>query len=184
MAELAAEVDRRQKEPGEAPAIYLFVFDLQRFRDLRKQDDDFGFSRYGEEKATPPSKLFGTILRDGPPVGVHTIVWCDSLNNLNRTFDRQTLREFEIRVLFQMSANDSSTLIDSPAASKLGANRSLFFSEEEGRLEKFRAYGFPSDDWLDWVRQQFLGRQAAVGQVPHDGNGLAQPSPEVRAPSP
>src|SRR5207253_2035583 len=83
VAELAAEVDRRQKEPGENPAIYLLIYDLQRFRDLRKADDDFGFSRYGEEKAVPPSKLFGNILREGPPVGVHTIVWCDSLNNLN-----------------------------------------------------------------------------------------------------
>ena len=99
------------------PDIYLFIYDLQRFRDLRKGDDDFGFSplRRGEGRR-PPSKQFATILRDGPPVGVHTIVWCDSLNNLNRTFDRQGLREFEIRVLFQMSANDSSTLIDNPAA--------------------------------------------------------------------
>ena len=72
-------------------------------------------------RQTPPSKHFATILRDGPPVGVHTIVWCDSLNNLNRTFDRQTLREFEIRVLFQMSANDSSTLIDIPAAEQARA---------------------------------------------------------------
>ena len=183
IAELAAEVDRRQKDPGEAPAIYLLVYDLQRFRDLRKQDDDFGFSRYGEEKATPPSKLFGTILREGPPVGVHTIVWCDSLNNLNRTFDRQTLREFEIRVLFQMSANDSSTLIDSPAAGKLGAHRSLFFSEEEGRLEKFRAYGFPSDEWLGWVRQQFRNRHAPVGQLALDGNGVThEESAETSAP--
>ena len=138
------------------PTIYLFVYDLQRFRDLRKADDDFGFGGggYGEKKADPPSKLFGTILRDGPPLGVHTLVWCDSLNNLNRTFDRQALREFEMRVLFQMSANDSSTLIDSPVASKLGPNRALFFSEEEGRLEKFRPYGLPPDDWLDEVRQQ------------------------------
>jgi hypothetical protein len=184
ITELAAEVERRQREPGEAPAIYLFVFDLQRFRDLRKSDDDFGFGRYGEEKAVPPSKLFGNILREGPPVGVHTIVWCDSLNNLNRTFDRQGLKEFEIRVLFQMSANDSSTLLDSPAASKLGAARSLFFSEEEGRTEKFRAYGYPSDEWLDWVRQQFQSRLAPVGPSAHDGNGVSQPSAEASTPSP
>src|SRR5262249_14844580 len=131
IAEIAAEVDRRQQEPGDIPPIYLFIFDIQRFRELRKSEDDFGFSRYGEEKEVPPSKLFGNILRDGPPLGVHTVVWCDSLNNLNRTFDRQTLKEFELRVLFQMSGNDSSTLIDSPAAGKLGENRALFFSEEE-----------------------------------------------------
>jgi hypothetical protein len=166
LTELAAEVDRRQKEnPADADTVYLFVYDLQRFRDLRKSDDDFGYSRYGEEKETPPSKLFTNILRDGPPVGVHTIVWCDSLNNLNRTFDRQSLKEFEIRVLFQMSANDSSTLIDSPAGSKLGAHRALYHSEEEGRLEKFRAYGLAPDEWLAWVHQRLDARKSA------DSNG-------------
>ena len=119
------------------------IYDLQRFRDLRKADDDFGYSRYDEDKPVPPSKLFGDILRDGPPVGIHTIVWCDSVNNLNRTLDRQGIKEFENRILFQMSANDSSTLIDTPAASKLGENRALYFSEEENRIEKFRPYGIP-----------------------------------------
>ncbi len=162
IGEIAAEVDRRQQrgDASDAPTIYLFIYDIQRFRDLRKSDDDFGggFGGYGEKKADPPSKLFVNILRDGPPLNVHTIVWCDSLNNLNRTFDRQALREFEMRVLFQMSANDSSTLIDSPVASKLGPNRALFFSEEEGRLEKFRPYGLPDDDWLNEVRRQFASR--------------------------
>jgi hypothetical protein len=179
ITDLAAEVDRRQKDPAEAPAIYLFVYDLQRFRDLRKADDDFGFARYGEEKATPPSKLFVNVLREGPQVGVHTVVWCDSLNNLNRTFDRQSLREFEIRVLFQMSANDSSTLIDSPAAGKLGPYRALFFSEEEGRLEKFRPYGLPADDWLAWVGRQFQARQALIEANSPNGPPFGAGSPEA-----
>ena len=130
--------------------IYLLIYDIQRFRDIRKGDDDFGFSSsFGEDKPASPSKSFTTILKDGPAVAVHTLVWCDSVNNLNRTFDRQGLKEFEIRVLFQMSANDSSSLIDSPAAGKLGANRALFFSEEENRIEKFRPYGLPDPQWLD-----------------------------------
>ena len=68
-------------------------------------------------------------------------VWCDTLNNLQRSLDRQALREFEMRVLFQMSAADSSNLIDSPLASKLGLFRAFFYSEDQGRLEKFRPYG-------------------------------------------
>ena len=157
---IAAEVERRQSaDEPDAPNLYLFVFDLSRLRDLRKSDDDFSFGSFGGgAKADPPSKLFGTILRDGPPVGVHTVVWCDSLNNLNRSFDRQALREFEMRVLFQMSANDSSTLIDGPAASRLGPNRALYLSEEEGRLEKFRPYGLPPTEWLAEVRERLRAR--------------------------
>ncbi|HQY94522.1 MAG: hypothetical protein WAU00_07920 [Caldilinea sp.] len=78
-------------------------------------------------------------LRNGPEVGVHTIVWCDTVTNLNRTLERRLLREFALRVAFQMSAEDSSTLLDSPAASKVGPNRAYLYSEDEGRLEKFRA---------------------------------------------
>ena len=58
-----------------------------------------------------------------------------------------------------MSANDSSTLIDSPVPpASSGPNRALYFSEEEGRLEKFRPYGLPTDDWLDATRAQFGSR--------------------------
>ncbi len=127
--ELTDEITRRQSDSaGDQIPIFVFIYDIQRFRDLRKSDDDFGFSSrsYDDEpKAEPPAKMFVTVLRDGPPVGIHTLVWCDSVNNMNRTLDRQGLREFENRILFQMSANDSSTLIDMPSASKLGENRAL-----------------------------------------------------------
>jgi hypothetical protein len=162
------------------------VHDLQRFRDLRKSDDDFGFSssRFGEAKAEPPAKLLANILRDGPPLGVHTIVWCDSLNNLNRTFERSTLREFEMRGLFQRSANDSSTLIDAPAASRLGPNRGLYFSEEEGRLEKFRPYALPDADWLAHVRERFRARPVLEpAPWPAATNGESEPSPSSEAPA-
>ena len=53
-----------------------------------------------------------------------------------------------MRVLFQMSPTDSGDLLDSPAASKLGRNRALFASEEQNRLEKFRPYGVPSEEWI------------------------------------
>ena len=145
LGEAAAEVERRQGGSGASAPWFVFVVDLPRFRDLRKTDDDFSFSsRRGEEKAVSAAKLLGTILREGPALGVHAVVWCDSLNNANRAFDRAALREFEMRVLFQMSAGDSSNLIDSPAASRMGANRAFFASEEEGKLEKFRPYGLPS----------------------------------------
>ena len=140
------------------------IYDLQRFRDLRKSDDDFGFSsRSAREKPEPCRRSSPTSSATGRRCGIHTIVWCDSVNNLNRTFDRQAAGEFEIRVLFQMSANDSSTLIDSPAAGKLGENRALFFSEEEGRTEKFRPYGLPDEDWLDRARDQLHAKAKPAG---------------------
>jgi hypothetical protein len=54
------------------------------------------------------------------------------------------MREFDLRALMQMGANDSSALIDSPAASRLGAERALLFSEERGTVERFRPFEPPS----------------------------------------
>jgi hypothetical protein len=47
-----------------------------------------------------------------------------------------------------MSSADSSSLIDSPVAAKLGPQRALFYTEEQGQLEKFRPYALPSPEWL------------------------------------
>jgi hypothetical protein len=163
IAEAAAEVERRQKTP-EAPAapLYLVLYGLHRLRDLRRAEDDYGFMSK-PDAAVSPAQQFANLLREGPSLGVHTLFWCDNLNNLNRTLDRAALREVSLRVVFQMGVADSSNLIDSPAASKLGLHRALFFSEEDGRLEKFRPYGIPPDSWLDLVRDA-LHRAAPATQ--------------------
>ncbi|MDQ3332113.1 MAG: hypothetical protein M3552_15920, partial [Planctomycetota bacterium] len=77
---------------------------------------------------------------------------CDTAAALERTLDRSSMREFDNRVLFQMSAADSSNLIDSPAASRLGANRALLHLDDRGTTEKFRPYGPPSDAWIKQLR--------------------------------
>ncbi len=162
LTELAGEVERRLQAPeGEFPARFLIIYGLQRFRDLRRAEDDFSFSRRGDGAPPNPAKLLGTVLRDGPALGVYTLVWADTLNNVNRSFDRHGLREFDLRVLFQMSTADSSTLIDSPLAGKLGLHRALLYSEDRGQMEKFRPYGLPPVSWLHWVKEQLHRRVAA-----------------------
>jgi DNA segregation ATPase FtsK/SpoIIIE, S-DNA-T family len=163
MGEMAAEMERRQKEPdADAPPLYLVIYGLQRCRDLRRREDDFSFGRTADEPANP-SKQFADLLREGASLGIHLLIWCDTYTNLQRAVDRAGLRELALRVVFQMSVADSSNLIDNPLAAKLGVHRALFSSEEDGRLEKFRPYGLPSDEWLAWVKGQLRGRAAPVG---------------------
>jgi S-DNA-T family DNA segregation ATPase FtsK/SpoIIIE len=180
--EVAAEVTRRQQgNLTDLPGWYLIVHDLQRFRDLRKKEDDFSFSR--SEEATPAQQLV-TIMREGPNLGIHVLAWCDGVTNMQRTFDRQALREVELRVLFQMSPNDSSALIDSPIASRLGEQRALFHSEELGKFEKFRPYELPSTAWLDWVGEQFRSRGLApVVRPPVPEKMEARSAPPAQAPA-
>jgi S-DNA-T family DNA segregation ATPase FtsK/SpoIIIE len=149
---LSEELARRQADPHAVHApLFLIVYGLHRFRDLRKPEDDYSFGRRGEEKVVSPAERFAELVREGPAAGIHLLVWCDSLANAQRALDRSGLREFDMRVLFQMGVADSSTLIDSPAASRLGVNRALFASEELSAPEKFRPYRLPPEEWLVWA---------------------------------
>jgi S-DNA-T family DNA segregation ATPase FtsK/SpoIIIE len=178
-ADLAGEVQRRLDEQIlDAESVFVIIRDLGRFRECRRDENDFGFSMSGEQKASPAQNLV-TILKDGPTVGVHAIIWCDSLTNLQRTFERNTLKEFELRVLFQMSGTDSSQLVENPAAGRLGEQRALFVHEETGTLEKFRPYQFPSDEWLANVSEKLRGRpQGTPADRPRPAPKAGTPAPD------
>lgn len=164
VGQLAAELTRREAEADEhAPPLYLIIFNGGRFRELRRGEDDFSFSM-DRDKPSSPDKQWAELLKNGPAWGIHSLVWCDSYNNLTRILDRLTMREFEMRVAFQMSAADSSSLLDNPAAAKLRPHRGLFASEDLGTLEKFRPYGTPTDAWLMQAGQ-------AIHEEHHDANG-------------
>jgi hypothetical protein len=153
IGQLAAELARRESAGVEdAASLYLVIFNGGRFRDLRRGEDDFSFS-VDRDKPPSPDKQWAEILRNGPAWGIHTLLWCDTYNNVSRLLDRMALREFEMRVAFQMSAADSSSLLDSPAAAKLRQHRGLFASEDVGTLEKFRPYGIPTQPWLEQIRR-------------------------------
>jgi hypothetical protein len=152
MAELAAALESRAGGAADQPEIYLLVHDLQRIKALRPEDD-FKFSLDDEISAVSPSQVFGNLLSEGSPAGIHIIAAIDTWNNVSRWIARKSLGEFEMRVLFQMSANDSANLIDSPAASTLGMHRALFHNEHYGTLETFRPYALPDDAWLEQTGQ-------------------------------
>lgn len=168
---LSGEMHRRLDDPDHAlsqPAVVVLMYGLQRYRSLRKSEDDFSFSMSDDDApaAPKPDKQFAELLREGPTVGIHVLTWCDTPVNVERTVDRALMREFDTRILFQMSATDSSNLVDSPAANSLGLYRALAYSEEQGVMEKFRPYALPDAALLDRVRQAFAARpvpDAAAG---------------------
>ena len=161
--ELVSEARRRQHDsPSDGATVYVIIYGLQQYRQLRRNDDDFAFSM-DDQESQRPDRQFAELLREGPAVGIHVLLWVDTLASLERTLDRQTIREFDHRVLFQMSAADSSNLIDSPLANQLGLHRALLYSEETGRIEKFRPYAPAPPDWLQLVAGQ-LARKSK-GQV-------------------
>jgi DNA segregation ATPase FtsK/SpoIIIE, S-DNA-T family len=154
IAEIASKVEERMDIGGNKTPIYLIIHGLQRARDLRPEET-FSFSAFGEDSPPPnPAKQFATILREGPELGIHTLVWCDTRANAERSLTSSGLREFEQIVAFQMSANDSIALIQSQDAGFLDENRAILYSDETGRKEKFRPYSLPDETWLQKVLDQ------------------------------
>jgi hypothetical protein len=145
MNELGAELkERTGGDAASAPAIFVFIHGLHRFKKL-KHEDDFDFSSGSEQS---PGALLGTLISEGSSHGIHLIVSVDTFSNVGRFLSRKALGEFEKRVVFQMSANDSASLIDSPKAGTLGLHRALLYNEHEGTLETFRPYAAPDPEWL------------------------------------
>ena len=154
VSELALEIQRRMENStyDGMQTQLLFIPGLQRFRMLYRKEDQWGVQT--DEESVSIDRQLANIIREGPATGIHTILAADNFNTVEKALDRQTLREFNNRVLFQMSAADSSNLIDSPVANQLGFQRALFYNGEHGILERFRFYAPPDEGWLKKIAEE------------------------------
>ncbi len=144
LTDLTALLDRRQSgEDADRAPVLITVFALQRLRQLRP-DDDFSGGGGGES----PAEKFARLLANGPEYGLHTVVWCDALASVQRGLGRRALRDFDQRILFQMSAADSAELVDDDGASRLGLHTALLIGLGEGIREKFRPFSLPGTELI------------------------------------
>jgi hypothetical protein len=148
ISELITELDKRNEQPGgNVPSIFLFIHGLQHNKKLRF-DEEASFSLDPSTNAGNPGLGLNKIITEGASQGLHVIATCDAYNNVMRMLSRKALSEFEMRVVFQMSANDSASLIESPSANTLGLHRAILFNGQQGWMETFRPYALPEDAWL------------------------------------
>ena len=156
MSDLSAELKSRAADEAmsvTAPSVFLIIHGLHKYKKLRA-DDEFSFSVSDSGGEGNPGSQFMEFISEGSAQGIHVITTVDTYNNVNRCINRKSLSEFEMRVVFQMSANDSASLIDSPKASNLGLHRALFYNEHEGTLETFRPYATPDTAWVDEAKEK------------------------------
>jgi DNA segregation ATPase FtsK/SpoIIIE, S-DNA-T family len=163
LSEMMNEVAEIQKDRAtsgheEEPSVFVFVVGMQRFKKLR-QEDDFSFSLGGDsDSGGNPAAQLADLITEGSALGLHLISTVDTYNNVSRFLSRKALSEIELRVLFQMSANDSASLIESPKASELGLHRAIFYNQQEGIMETFRPYALPDEAWIATITHQLHTR--------------------------
>lgn len=132
----------------------LIVRNIGQYRSLRKDEDDFGLGGFGEPKELTIANRFTELLKRGPLVGIHVIVWSDTFNTAIRWLSNSMLREFENRIAFRMNQTDSASLVDSPVAAGLAQGRALVYRDQLGAIEKFRPFAWPSRNWLDQIASE------------------------------
>lgn len=120
------------------PNIYLAFFSFQRGRAFRKD----GYTMSGE------GDLLSFILKEGPDVGVFTMIQVDTMDNFSKNLDDNLLREFSQRVASQMNPDNSVKIIGNQKAAKLSDNRAWYYDDNENALTKFKPYELPSYSWV------------------------------------
>ena len=148
--ELAEEIDYRDlSDIKQTSKIILVLFGVQRARNLRHEDRiSFASPTDGGSIHDNLSK----ILREGPDFGIHTIIWCDTVQSFSRIFDNSALNEIGHRIAGTLSPADSIKLFDEPVASNLDReNRMICYDDEKiGVYTSIRPYQ-PCD--LNYVKE-------------------------------
>ena len=145
MVYIANEVGQRSQNDEDTieSSLYLIILGLQRAKNLRSVD---------EYEPSPAAQNLALILRDGPDLRVHTLLWCDTLASFERVLERRFMYEFDMRVAMQMSEDDSTSFITTSSANKLGHHRAFYYDEERaGQLEKFRPYALPGARFIQEI---------------------------------
>lgn len=130
---------------------YLLIFGLQRIRELRTSSNSYLDWRQKEEKS--PVDYLMNILREGPELGVHLLIWCDTVGNLQRSIDRRVINDISFRIAGVMSEQESVQILDGPDAARIDKpNRLLYYNlEEPGEPEKIRPYTIEDLAWLESI---------------------------------
>ncbi len=164
LAEILSSLAEDLNQETRPVDTFILVPSLQNFKKVR-EEVLFSFSSSEAGSAANPATVLLNLISEGPGRGVHIIAACDTYNNVTRFLGRKTLSEFEMRVLFQMSASDSASLIDNPDAAMLGFHRALYYNDREGYIETFRPYAQPADDWVEEIAQRLASSRDTMNRA-------------------
>lgn len=110
---------------------------------------DFDPNVYEEDALT---NLLGTILRDGPEVGVHVLCWFDRPAGIGKRIGSSQLNEFGQRLVGVLNREDSATLIDSENAASLKSGQAICADLDRATEHRIRKFAPPPLKWFTALR--------------------------------
>lgn len=131
--------ERLELEDYHADSRLLILVGAQRASDLNPED-------YDEDSLAANLRL---ILRDGPEVGVHTVVIADTLANVYRRLGTDCLDDVAFRIAGRLPTDqDRQQVLDLYHSMDLRGNQLVLFDRDRDQRLKFRPYGPITEGWL------------------------------------
>jgi hypothetical protein len=145
LARVARELEKREEGGETLASLYLFFYGLQ-FAEKMLQ---IGPARNEPLRTHDAAEHFSSILRKGPRLGIHTLIWSDKCSSLQTIFGNDALDNFDYRVALPMSSReDVAKVLERTDAGIPGQRQAFFFSRGKDGFEKFQPYTIPSQEWL------------------------------------
>ena len=123
-----------------ARALVLILYGFHRAR-------DFDTEAAGFDADVDVGEMLSRIVRDGPEVGVHTVVWSESATATTRRMSGAARREFSWRVVGAMSEDDSQSLIGTAGAVGLRDQQIIVANDDLGVMRRCTSLSCPPAEW-------------------------------------
>lgn len=159
LTRLRDEVRRRvDDDDTSSPPTLLVLYGMHRARDFDQDSVD-----YDAEMDLPETLSY--ILRDGPEVGVHTLMWFDTVASIVRRLPSGAVREASWRLAGKMSADDSSSFVGVESAGSLREQQILAANEDRGLLQRCTTISEPP---VEWIRDLLVTSTPSQGSMSND----------------
>ena len=99
------------------------------------------------------TERFAKILENGPSLGIHFWIWCDSVNSLEKRLKRNLWNQFNWKIFGQMSESASTYILDgSGGVQDLKPNQVIIRDESRGEQNLCLVYDKAPTTWyLDLI---------------------------------
>ncbi|MGO4590330.1 FtsK/SpoIIIE domain-containing protein [Paenarthrobacter sp. 2TAF44] len=141
MSQLTELLEQRiQRSDYAAPAHVVMLAGIQRARELASD-------LYTLSDSSSATQL-QRILTEGPEFGVHVIALADRPASVDRRLTSAMIREFGIKIVGTMGADDSRRLVDSDCGARLKASE-VYFDDYDRVINKtLRRFEVKNPEWI------------------------------------
>lgn len=132
--------------------LFLMIFGVNRAHKLGRND---AYEKEWDGSVSTQEKLM-EILKRGAKLGIHTILWGETLSGTERIIGKGYSRDCSKRVAFSTDTATLETLVEERTDKILRASTAVYMNiETDLKNTRFRPYEVPAKVWIDKFAQVY-----------------------------